>query len=90
MLRIKKTTLFSLDPTVKQLGELGSLSLARCVGYKEPRSFCNSSFPILHSKCTGITSSSEDSSELWFLLVENYNYLTAPVGLRFGWEFLNP
>jgi hypothetical protein len=38
----------------------------------------------------GITSSSEDSSELWFLLVENYNYLTAPVGLRFSWEFLKP
>lgn len=36
----------------------------------------------------GITSSSEDSSELWFLLVENYNYLTAPVGLRIGWESL--
>lgn len=27
------------------------------------------------SRCTGITSSSEDSSELWFLLVENYNYI---------------
>ena len=37
----------------------------------------------------GVTSSSEDSSELWFLLVENYNYLTAPVGLRFGWEFFD-
>ena len=29
---------------------------------------------ISTSQCTGFTSSSEDSSELWFLLVENYNY----------------
>ncbi len=27
--------------------------------------------------------------QIVFLLVENYNYLTAPVGLRIGWEFLN-
>lgn len=40
------------------------------------------------SQCTGVTSISEDSSEISFLLVENYNYLTASVGLRIGWEFL--
>ena len=32
--------------------------------------------------------SSEGSPELMFLLVENYNYLTAPVGLWIGREFL--
>ena len=39
------------------------------------------------TECTGITHISEDSSEIAFLLVENYQ-LTAPVGLRVGWEFL--
>ncbi|TKA51951.1 hypothetical protein B0A55_12789, partial [Friedmanniomyces simplex] len=38
--------------------------------------------------CTGITHISEDSSEIAFLLVENYQ-LTALVGVRFGEEFLN-
>lgn len=40
------------------------------------------------SQCKGITRISEDSSEIVFLLVENYQ-LTARVGLRIGTEFLN-
>jgi len=44
------------------------------------------SFP---SECRGFTCISEDSSEITFLLVENYN-LTAPVGFRPGREFLDP
>ncbi len=40
------------------------------------------------SRCKGSTHISEDSSEIAFLLVENYQ-LTAPVGLRIGREFLN-
>lgn len=40
------------------------------------------------SKCTGFTYISEDSSEITFLLVENYQ-LTALVGLRIGKEFLD-
>jgi hypothetical protein len=31
---------------------------------------------------------SEDSSESALLLIENFNSLTAPTGLRIGWEFL--
>ncbi len=38
-------------------------------------------------RCKGSTHISEDSSEIAFLLVENYQ-LTAPVGLRIGREFL--
>jgi hypothetical protein len=38
-------------------------------------------------QCTGSTLTSEDSSEVAFLLVENYQ-LTASVGLRIGREFL--
>ena len=41
------------------------------------------------SQCTGFTRNNEDPSEFVFLLVENYQ-LTAPVGLRIGWEFLKP
>lgn len=41
------------------------------------------------SECRGFTCISEDSSEITFLLVENYN-LTAPVGSRPGREFLEP
>jgi hypothetical protein len=37
-------------------------------------------------RCTGFTYISEDSSEITFLLVENYQ-LTALVGLRIGKEF---
>ena len=48
--------------------------------------FSLSSFPS-STLCTGITHSSEDSSELAFLLVENYT-LTTPAGLRVGREFL--
>ena len=40
------------------------------------------------SQCTGFTYISEDSSEITFLLVENYQ-LTALVGLRIGKEFLD-
>lgn len=36
----------------------------------------------------GFYVSSEGSPEATFLLVENYNYKTASVGLRIGWEFL--
>ena len=36
----------------------------------------------------GIIYSSEAIAELRFLLVENYNYLTASVGLRIVWESL--
>ena len=39
------------------------------------------------SECTGSTHISEDSSEIAFLLVENYQ-LTASVGLRIGREYL--
>ena len=39
-------------------------------------------------ECTGFKYTSEDSSEVTFLLVENYQ-LTTPVGLRIGREFLN-
>ena len=42
----------------------------------------------LVSQCTGFTYISEDSSEITFLLVENYQ-LTALVGLRIGKEFLD-
>ena len=40
------------------------------------------------SECMGYTRGSEDSSELVFLLVENYN-MTASHGFRIVWEFLN-
>ena len=40
------------------------------------------------SQCKGFTYISEDSSEITFLLVENYQ-LTAPIGLRIGREFLD-
>ena len=40
------------------------------------------------SQCTGSTLISEDSSEIAFLLVENYQ-LTASVGLRIGREYLD-
>lgn len=39
------------------------------------------------SKCKGFTRISEDSSEIAFLLVENYT-MTAHFGLRIGMEFL--
>lgn len=39
------------------------------------------------SKCKGFTRISEDSSEIAFLLVENYT-MTAHSGLRIGMEFL--
>ena len=47
-------------------------------------------FPSFFSsfECTGFKYTSEDSSEVTFLLVENYQ-LTTPVGLRIGREFLN-
>ena len=46
--------------------------------------------PLFHtlSKCTGDTSSSEDSSELLFLLVENYNYIDCSSLARSVEEFL--
>lgn len=37
----------------------------------------------------GFYVSSEGPPEATFLLVENYNYMTTPAGLRIGWEFLN-
>jgi hypothetical protein len=40
------------------------------------------------SQCKGSTLTSEDSSEVAFLLVENYQ-LTASVGLRIGREYLD-
>ena len=46
------------------------------------------SFPS--SECKGITRSGEALAELVFLLVENYNSLTASTGLRVGWESLEP
>ncbi len=39
------------------------------------------------SKCKGFTRISEDSSEIAFLLVENY-FMTTRYGLRFVSEFL--
>jgi hypothetical protein len=56
--------------------------------FQLPRSFLLL-FLSSSSECTGITRISEDSSEIAFLLVENYQ-LTAPVGLRIGREFLGP
>jgi hypothetical protein len=46
------------------------------------------SFLFSSFECTGFKYTSEDSSEVTFLLVENYQ-LTTPVGLRIGREFLD-
>ncbi|KAL2178976.1 uncharacterized protein P884DRAFT_111042 [Thermothelomyces heterothallicus CBS 202.75] len=48
---------------------------------------CPFSFFLFPSECRGFTCISEDSSEITFLLVENYN-LTAPSWLRPAGEFL--
>ena len=58
-------------------------ALAPAAGYKYFRCSSDSTFFSL-SQCKGITRSSEDSSELVFLLVENYNYIDALSGLRIG------
>jgi len=53
-----------------------------------PPEFSSSSF-FSPSRCRGFTCISEDSSEITFLLVENYN-LTAPSWPRPAGEFLEP
>ena len=52
-----------------------------------PCLFAQSLTRWLLNRCTGFTYINEDSSEITFLLVENYQ-LTASVGLRIGWESL--
>jgi hypothetical protein len=69
-------------------GNWACLVLARSIrGHRSSQIF-SSSFLSSPSKCRGYTRDREDSSESVFLLIENYNSLTAPTGLRIGWEFL--
>ena len=49
--------------------------------------YANSHSLLSPSKCKGFTRISEDSSEIAFLLVENY-FMTTRYGLRFVSEFL--
>ena len=50
----------------------------KCEWFYGSRTFQIPSVSSPHSECKGIKYYSEDSSEYTFLLVENYNYLTAP------------
>ena len=59
------------------------------LAHKTPSNFFSRSLLLFSlSQCKGSTLTSEDSSEVAFLLVENYQ-LTASVGLRIGREYLD-
>lgn len=78
-------------PTCRFHRELCAIKLARCLAAWHFSLYKSRPSPVpflLLILVQGHTRVSEDSSETVFLLVENYNYLTAPVGLRIGWEFL--
>jgi hypothetical protein len=85
---IGHTTAIRIRHASSDAGRQGWPRLAKYLTLDAPSLRQKDSFLFSSFECTGFKYTSEDSSEVTFLLVENYQ-LTTPVGLRIGREFLN-